>query len=759
MGIINRRNIEMIKDSLVKSLPLNIFSGNLFDERLVVENSNINSTSGDFTSTSTRDRSALIPVSHNTIYTRSHIISGETNANRVHFYDSSKNWIGSTFSLYEEDNELTFVTPEGCQFIALVVRVSNNSIAGDLSIRGKSTVNEVIEKTDLINKSVNDTRASIEYVSPNKKGHLRVSTRKEIGPYRQISTVDFSKIFESTEDWEDGVDINDSLGLTSLKNDTSNTLIGKSYHFEEPVKITNKAAYLRMFIINDNPEGTHRYLIRIYTPTGDFLELQGVSNAQKHINGYYDYPIERTKLQGSGTPDIFNDGISEVRILLENKNNETVNLTFGKLEFIQRKPFIHVHLDAPRLAAIYDTAPLLTANNIPFTVSIQRRHFEAYAQGGDVRPSGSATLNEMLNLVNNHDCYPSIHIQSNRFPPSPIVTQSGDANNPEKTAFNFYRDLFSLGQTNKQMLAGKYILFSSPSTDYYAWFNDGSESDPEVTGRTGIEVDISQISTDEVEDYAEALRSTIDGMTEFSATRTVTDDGMDTDINYQRVEITNAVNGSPQSTPESGTAPFGDEGFERTMQRCLKIGNQSGLFKNGYLFNAWNTGHAVTERRHAIGVAHSSLLRRVRDNTHSVWRTNIATQEPLLSSKVSVNSGYTYINQLNSRYRHGVVNLDSEFTYEEISQVFEDLINNQLCLSIYTHGSPDFGGSTTTTWDTLYNFFRALSEYRGRIDVLSPKDISIMHDEINIPAPEGYNLGDDRITPPMWYTLDEDNVL
>ncbi|MFV9615888.1 MAG: flagellar hook-associated protein FlgL [Gammaproteobacteria bacterium] len=48
-------------------------------------------------------------------------------------------------------------------------------------------------------------------------------------------------------------------------------------------------------------------------------------------------------------------------------------------------------------------------------------------------------------------------------------------------------------------LGGEYFTLSSPSTDYYVWYNEGGSTDPEVPDRIGIEVDIGTVNlSDEV---------------------------------------------------------------------------------------------------------------------------------------------------------------------------------------------------------------------------------------------------------------------
>jgi len=56
-------------------------------------------------------------------------------------------------------------------------------------------------------------------------------------------------------------------------------------------------------------------------------------------------------------------------------------------------------------------------------------------------------------------------------------------------------------------IAGKYILFSTIYNNYYVWYNTGASSDPEVSGRTGIEVSIG--AADDKDAIASATRSAI----------------------------------------------------------------------------------------------------------------------------------------------------------------------------------------------------------------------------------------------------------
>jgi flagellar hook-associated protein 3 len=63
---------------------------------------------------------------------------------------------------------------------------------------------------------------------------------------------------------------------------------------------------------------------------------------------------------------------------------------------------------------------------------------------------------------------------------------------------------------------GEYFNISSAATDYYVWYDiDGGSSDPAISGRTGIEVDIS--TGDTAEAVAAATQAAIDAHADFTA--------------------------------------------------------------------------------------------------------------------------------------------------------------------------------------------------------------------------------------------------
>ena len=61
------------------------------------------------------------------------------------------------------------------------------------------------------------------------------------------------------------------------------------------------------------------------------------------------------------------------------------------------------------------------------------------------------------------------------------VIRQGSVTTTEITVIDY-------GQPIISALNGDYFLLSSPTTDYYVWFTDGTATDPMIVGRTGIEV-------------------------------------------------------------------------------------------------------------------------------------------------------------------------------------------------------------------------------------------------------------------------------
>lgn len=107
--------------------------------------------------------------------------------------------------------------------------------------------------------------------------------------------------------------------------------------------------------------------------------------------------------------------------------------------------------------------------------------------------------------------------------------------------------------TYKHSLNGKYFEISSPTTDYYVWYNVSGESatDPAISGKTAIAVTISPEAS--ATDVATATASAIGGEADFSASSST-----------DTVTVTNANAGVPLSPLSDG---FGgkETGFTLTV--------------------------------------------------------------------------------------------------------------------------------------------------------------------------------------------------
>jgi len=80
--------------------------------------------------------------------------------------------------------------------------------------------------------------------------------------------------------------------------------------------------------------------------------------------------------------------------------------------------------------------------------------------------------------------------------------------------------------------SGDYFYLSSPTADYYVWFNvDGGGGDPSIGGRTGVEVAVN--SSDNADTVAAAIQAAVDAQGDFSAS-----------VSTDTVTITNAVGGA-----------------------------------------------------------------------------------------------------------------------------------------------------------------------------------------------------------------------
>lgn len=96
-----------------------------------------------------------------------------------------------------------------------------------------------------------------------------------------------------------------------------------------------------------------------------------------------------------------------------------------------------------------------------------------------------------------------------------------------------------------------YFTFSTPSTNYYVWFNvDDAGTDPEIEGKTGVEVAISEDDANTV--VAAALQTALDALSGVTAT-----------VNSATVTVTADATGAATNAADGAEAT----GFTITVTR------------------------------------------------------------------------------------------------------------------------------------------------------------------------------------------------
>lgn len=95
----------------------------------------------------------------------------------------------------------------------------------------------------------------------------------------------------------------------------------------------------------------------------------------------------------------------------------------------------------------------------------------------------------------------TVTVRESDFHLEPMEIEWGEA---EKTKITTVAD--SSGD-----LGATYFLLNTPDVSYYVWINTGSDSDPAVSGKTGIEVTIS--TDDDAEAVRDAIKTALDSVT------------------------------------------------------------------------------------------------------------------------------------------------------------------------------------------------------------------------------------------------------
>lgn len=101
-----------------------------------------------------------------------------------------------------------------------------------------------------------------------------------------------------------------------------------------------------------------------------------------------------------------------------------------------------------------------------------------------------------------------------------IYTQQGVAEIPEAVAGVAEQTQISTVADVGRNLAGKYFFINSPENEYVVWYRvDGQGADPNLTGKTSIQVDIQE--NDTANDVANATQSILDSALDLTASATL----------------------------------------------------------------------------------------------------------------------------------------------------------------------------------------------------------------------------------------------
>lgn len=115
---------------------------NLFYKGNVINDTQINSSTGAFETKTDWKVSGYIAVDEKTTYVRNEVMTtGEHGP--VHFYDADKLWLGSSIGLPNGDRVRRFTTPEKCHYIAVNLATEFVDITDDLVIKKQYLAKEI----------------------------------------------------------------------------------------------------------------------------------------------------------------------------------------------------------------------------------------------------------------------------------------------------------------------------------------------------------------------------------------------------------------------------------------------------------------------------------------------------------------------------------------------------------------------------------------------------------------------------------------
>lgn len=121
-----------------------------------------------------------------------------------------------------------------------------------------------------------------------------------------------------------------------------------------------------------------------------------------------DFHLDR-RPPGGGTPDP-SLPVTLLRFYVYPETGTTAEVVFDLCESVQRRPAVVFWNDAPYLEFTEDVLPLLDAAGLPCNIQLRKGEIDSWTDDPSVRPSGMASLNELLPYVESGTLNFGLHV-------------------------------------------------------------------------------------------------------------------------------------------------------------------------------------------------------------------------------------------------------------------------------------------------------------------------------------------------------------
>jgi hypothetical protein len=264
--------------------------------------------------------------------------------------------------------------------------------------------------------------------------------------------------------------------------------------------------------------------------------------------------------------------------------------------------------------------------------------------------------------------------------------------------------------TSFNSLDGKYFRISSPTTDYYVWYNvdaSGNEPSAQNSGLTGIEVQIASSATASV--VASTTASAIGALADFNANSSLA-----------VITVTNTTNGAPLSVARDGAGSY-ETNFEFNVSQQGTPTTIDFMFLEVFSYLSapplsFTNGVGFAD---IVGVAGSH-------NHHDLYFTKIELESGQLDNRYYTKSQVD-AGQLDNRY-YTEAELDPNPGSDSGTAVLDTRYYRQTDLNTSTgpSGASKIGVSSITNLDAS-NVQSALAELQGDVDDILDGTANINH--------------------------------